>query len=229
MQRAVEVAMATGVAYIRTNPHPTSEKTRALIESTLRELGCESPEGVIVVGGKEGANPHAIGHGALLPEQPIVIDIFPRSKKTKYFADMSRTVCLGTPSLELKKMYDAVREAQELAFRMLGPGVEGADIQQAVEHFFEKKGFKRKGIYPGKDKWLAREGFIHSVGHGVGKEIHEPPFLSARGGTLKEGVVVTVEPGLYYPNIGGIRIEDMVLITKDGYKNLTRFSKEFVL
>ena len=177
--------------------------------------------------GVQAAEPHERGHGPIQKNVPIVIDIFPRSKKSGYFADMSRTVCIGTPPSEAQKMYDAVLGAQELAISMVRPGLACRAIQEAVEQFFIDAGFVTSG--EGKEFAYA-EGFVHSIGHGVGLQIHEPPRFGKKSeDVLLPGEVVTVEPGLYYKDIGGVRIEDMVLVTEDGCRNLTNFGKKFVL
>ncbi len=227
VQRATEAAMRRVIVYIRTEKAPQAHTARRIILEELRRWQCECPEGVIVAGGKDSAQPHAIGRGILKQGEPIVIDIFPRSKKTKYFADMTRTVCLGKPSKKLAAMHKAVLGAQRLAYSMVRPGVKGKDIQAAVERYFERKGFGR--IAPrakGKKGWLGKEGFIHGVGHGVGMRIHERPRVSHSRDTLKEGDVITIEPGLYYKDTGGVRIEDMVLVTRTGCRSLTKFSKQ---
>jgi Xaa-Pro aminopeptidase len=118
-------------------------------------------------------------------------------------------------------MFTAVQEAQELAVQRIQPGISGAEVHLAVADHFEESGFHtdlEKGI-----------GFIHSTGHGLGLEVHELPYLSKRGGILEKGNVVTVEPGLYYPNIGGVRIEDAVVITHNGNRSITQSKKELVI
>ncbi len=226
-QRAVEAAMAEVVAYLRSAPAPTSEEAHAIIDRVLTSRGCESPEGHIVAGGRSSVEPHEKGSGALKQGEQIVIDIYPRSIATGYFADMTRTVCLGTPSARLQKMYDAVLGAQELAISMVGPGVACRDIQEAVEEYFMDAGFVTSG--KGKEFTYA-EGFVHSIGHGVGLEIHEPPRFGKKSeDVLIEGEVITIEPGLYYKDLGGIRIEDMILVTENGHRNLTACGKRFIL
>jgi Xaa-Pro aminopeptidase len=118
-------------------------------------------------------------------------------------------------------MYSAVQEAQNLAVEMLRPGISGAEVHLAVADHFEQSGFQTD-LDNG-------QGFIHSTGHGLGLEVHELPFLSKRGGLLEKGNVVTVEPGLYYPGIGGVRLEDVAVITHNGNKTITQFPKEFVI
>ncbi len=230
VQRVVEEAIGEVVFYLRSSDAPTSEEAHAIIDSVLERAGCESPEGHIVAGGLQGAAPHAVGTGILKKGEPIVIDIYPRSKTSGYFADMSRTVCLGQPSSELQKIYDAVLGAQELAIAMVKPGVACKDIQEAVETFFIEQGFVTSAEGDKKEGFKFAQGFVHGVGHGVGLNIHEAPRIGKDSpDTLIEGDVVTVEPGLYYDAIGGVRIEDMLLVTNTGYRNLTKCSKEFVL
>ncbi|MEI6490789.1 MAG: M24 family metallopeptidase [bacterium] len=225
VQIATESAMKAVIEYIQSTDNPTSEEAHKIIDKVLSENNCESPEGHIVAGGQQSAEPHEKGSGTLEKGVPIVIDIYPRSKTTGYFADMSRTVCVGAPSVELQKMYDAVLGAQELALSMIKPKMKCSEIQTAVENFFKEKGYLTSG--KGKEFKFA-EGFVHSIGHGIGKDLHESPrFGRGSEDVLEEGDVVTVEPGLYYSKIGGIRLEDMILVTKNGAKNLTRFRKEF--
>jgi len=223
-QAAVEGAAQAVISYIERTSDPTAEEAHALIDATLAAHGCESPEGHIVAAGIQSAEPHEKGHGALPAGVPIVIDIYPRSKTTGYFADMTRTVCIGTSSPELQNMYDAVLAAQELALSMVKPGVPCVEIQQAVEDFFSQAGYRTSGK---GTEFTFVEGFVHGVGHGVGTDIHESPRLG-RGSidVLREGDVVTIEPGLYYKHIGGVRLEDMVLVTATGGENLTRFPKQ---
>jgi len=226
-QRAAESAMEAVTSYLRKAKKPSSEKAHAIIDKVLSQLNCESPQGHIVAGGLQAAEPHERGTGLLRPGVPIVIDIFPRSKKTGYFADMSRTVCIDKPSKKAKKMYDAVLAAQELGISMVKPGVECRSIQDAIEKFFAESGFETSG--KGKE-FPYSEGFVHGLGHGVGLDIHEGPRIGRKTkDVLAIGDVVTIEPGLYYKKIGGVRIEDLVVVTKKGCRNLTQYGKEFIL
>ncbi|OHA00229.1 MAG: hypothetical protein A3C11_01960 [Candidatus Sungbacteria bacterium RIFCSPHIGHO2_02_FULL_49_12] len=238
-QRAVEAAVVKGTDFIKDcsvrgnelfhsafGDQPiNSFHLRKIIDDELflrGYLGVES----IVACGIEATDPHAAGSGLLHPKEPIVLDIFPRSLETLYFADQTRTIFKGMPSENLCRMYGAVLEAQELAIAMVKPGANGAKIEQAVRDFFTKSG------YPTSFTERPVKGFIHSLGHGVGLEIHEAPSLSSRPEVLQAGQVVTIEPGLYYSTAegeipaGGIRIEDMLLVTADGSKNLTKFPKK---
>lgn len=225
VQSATRKAMTAVISYLKTAETPTSEEAHTIIEGTLATYNCYSPQGQVVASGKQSAEPHEIGRGQIKRGVPIVIDIFPQSKMSGYFADMSRTVCIGKPTPELQKMYDAVLSAQEFAISLIKPGVSTKEIQYLVEQFFDTAGYVTSGV--GKEFEFA-EGFVHSIGHGVGLNVHEEPHLSRRGsGVLLEGDVITIEPGLYYKNIGGIRIEDMLLVTAHGSTNLTNFSKTF--
>lgn len=227
VQRAVEEAMEAVEEYLRMAENPTSEQAREIIEIILATNNCESSEGLIVAGGLASAEPHETGSGVLQAGQSVVIDIFPQSKDTGYFADMTRTVCIGTPSKELQKMYDTVLKAQTLAIAMVAPGVRGADIHQTVWEFFQQAGYKTHGK---GSLFTYAEGFVHSLGHGVGKVIHDTPRLSAKSeDVLQVGDVITIEPGLYYHQIGGVRLEDLLVVTEVGYRNLTQYKKEFLI
>jgi len=224
-QKATEAAMQAVILYLRSTKNPTSEGAHKIIDTVLEKHGCESPEGHIVASGTQAVEPHEKGKGPIKRGVAIVIDIYPRSKATGYFADMSRTVCIGPASAEVKKMYDTVLDAQKLAISMIKPGTRCSDIQDSVEKLFMERGYKTSG--KGKEFKFAK-GFVHSLGHGVGLDIHEAPRI-AKGSKdiLKEGDIITIEPALYYPELGGIRIEDMALVTENGFENLTDFSKQF--
>jgi Xaa-Pro aminopeptidase len=140
----------------------------------------------------------------------------------RYFADMTRTVIYGEPSKKLKEMYEAVRAAQEKAFEMIKPGISAANVHNEVCKTFEKLGYDTY-------KRGSKVGFIHSTGHGVGLDVHELPGIGETEVLLETGNVITVEPGLYYPEIGGIRLEDLVLVTENGSENLTSIEKKFEL
>lgn len=198
-----------------------SQTVRSKIDSFLASRGYEASN-TIVAGGIQGSMPHETGSGPLLAGWPVVIDIFPRSKKTGYFGDMTRTVVKGKPSFRLLRMYGAVLEGQKIALSMIRDGVKSADVHAAVADFFAGSGFET-----GVSDSGAPRGFIHSTGHGLGLDIHEPPRLGPGKEVLAEGNVVTVEPGLYYEELGGVRIEDVVLVTRDGCLNLTRCPKKF--
>lgn len=228
VQRAAESAMDAAITLIR-NSKPrggilyrgddplTSEAVRSQMHKVLLDCGCMASD-TIVSCGRESAIPHLRGMGGLFEDQPIIIDIFPRDEQTGYYSDMSRTVCKGEPSEKIKEMYSAVRDAQSLASGRIRAGVSGAGIHQAVVDFFTDSG------YP-----TGTKGFIHNLGHGVGLDIHELPSVGPGGGTLSSGNVITNEPGLYFSDVGGIRLEDIGVVTPDGFDCFTRFPKELVI
>ena len=233
-QRATEKAMQTAIEVVAGSQvrdgvlmHEgavlTSERLRAIVDIVLLEHGC-SGEGTILACGIDAASPHNRGAGPLRPNQPIVMDIFPRHRELRYYADMTRTVSKGDPGPEIRHMYDATARAHELAMRLIRPHAEGKEIYEAVCRLYEEAGYATSlhgGAFPAA-------GFIHGLGHGVGLEIHERPSLNRTGSTLEAGHVVTVEPGLYDARIGGVRIEDMVLVTEDGCRDLTHADKRLV-
>jgi Xaa-Pro aminopeptidase len=205
----------------------TSELLRAEMEVELLRRGCVA-EGTIAAGGPQAADPHQRGSGPLRAGEAIILDIFPRGQEGRYHADMTRTFVKGEPGEELEKMYNAVLEAQEAALPMIRAGVNGRDIHDKVSDILHEKGYKT-GKHDQKPGEPLTEGFFHGTGHGVGLEVHEAPRVSTIDEELRAGDVVTVEPGLYEPGVGGVRIEDLVVVTEDGCRNLTRFPKEFRL
>jgi len=232
-QRATEEAVAAahdalraasprdGVLWLDGAPL-TSERIKKLINVKLMEQDCVAQH-TIVAGGEQACDPHHEGSGPLPVDRSIIFDVFPRSAQTRYFADMSRTVVRSKPSPELKRLYRVVKDAQEAAIAEIRDGADGTKIHQGICDRFEAAGYKT-GQVNGR-----MQGYFHGTGHGVGLEIHEAPRISRKGSILQEGQVVTVEPGLYYPGLGAVRIEDMVLVTKDGCRNLTDFPKTFEL
>lgn len=239
-QHAVEAACAHAVEVVREskvreygnlfygNNALTSEFLRAEVEIELLKRGCAADAGTITAGGFQSADPHEQGHGPLRSGDPIILDIFPVSKESRYYADMTRTVVKGEPNEELRQMYDAVLESQEAALDMIAPGINGKEVHQKVSDILHERGYKTI-VHDQEEGQTLTEGFFHGTGHGVGLEIHEGPRIGFADEELKVGDVVTVEPGLYYPRVGGIRIEDLVVVTEDGCRNLTEFPKEFRL
>jgi Xaa-Pro aminopeptidase len=200
----------------------TSEIIKKLINVKLMEHDCIAQH-TIVACGDDACDPHNEGSGPFRAHEPIVMDVFPKSSKTGYYADITRTVVKGTPSDALRRVYDTVLHGQELGLQMVKAGASGKAIHTAIQELFEQAGYHTGVI----DERV--QGFFHGTGHGVGLEIHEPPRISRVDDTLQPGHVVTVEPGLYYLGIGGVRIEDTVLVTSDAYDNLTTFPKQFEL
>jgi Xaa-Pro aminopeptidase len=197
----------------------TSEKLRSIIDIAILKAGGTSKH-TIVAGGLQACDPYEEGSGTLQANKPIIIDIFPRSQVTGYFGDITRTVVKGRASEEVRKMYHTVACAQAAAFDKMRDNTPASEVHRCVEEFFKAAGYlsrKNKG---------RMEGFCHSTGHGVGLELHEAPQVGSNSqDILIAGHVATVEPGLYYPEIGAVRLEDVVHITSHAPKNLTRFEK----
>jgi Xaa-Pro aminopeptidase len=186
-----------------------SEAVREDIERTAAECGGLCVD-TIVAGGVQAANPHEQGSGPLRAGEAIVLDIFPRDRHSGYWGDLTRTVVRGRPSQKLQSIYRAVWRAQRAAIDAVRAGVDAAEPDRAARRVFESLGFESRQSSRGP------VGFIHTTGHGVGLDIHESPSLREGGGTLRAGHVVTVEPGWYDPDIGGVRIEDVVRVTSRG-------------
>lgn len=197
----------------------TSERLRAIIDCAILQASGLAAN-TIVAGGIQACDPHERGHGPLRAHEPIIFDIFPRSQKTGYFGDITRTFVRGRASEAVRKLYNTVLHGQKIAFNKMRAGTLTSDVHKAVQEFFVERGYKT-GRHDGH-----MEGFFHGTGHGLGLEIHEAPRVgSTSTGKLQSGHVVTVEPGLYYPEIGGVRLEDVALVTGNGPRNLTRFEK----
>jgi Xaa-Pro aminopeptidase len=203
----------------------TSELLRAEIDVELLRRGCAANR-TIVAGGPQAADPHERGHGPLKAGESIIVDIFPVDLSTRYHSDMTRTFVKGEPNEGLQEMYDAVLESQKTALSMIRAGVNGRDIHRKVAEVLHEAGYKTNVHDQEKGKPLT-EGFFHGTGHGVGLEVHEAPRVSLADEELIPGDVISVEPGVYDPNVGGVRIEDLVVVTKEGCRNLTTFPKEF--
>ncbi len=202
----------------------TSERLRREIDLVLTAGGA-MPTGTIASAGIHAACPHDRGTGPIHAGEPIVMDVFPRMLDTGYWGDLTRTVVKGTPAAVVRNAYDAVRRARDLAESLLAPGIVPATVHRAADDLMARAGFVTERRPDG-----SYCGFFHGLGHGVGLEIHERPNLNFRGTTpLKGGEIITVEPGLYYPEWGGIRMEDMVHIVPDGARRLTRITDDFVI
>ena len=220
LKRAIEVLKASkpgaGKRLRWSGKTLTSEMLRAEIDSTILRAG-GIPTGTIVAGGDQACDPHERGFGPLYANSLIILDVFPRDAKTGYFGDMTRTLLRGRASDAQRRLWETVKAGQTLALKKIKAGVDGMAIHKAIQKFFAERGFPtevRKG---------RRVGFFHGTGHGLGLEIHEHPRLQKV--TLKARQVLTVEPGLYYPGLGGARQEDVVVVTKTGCKILSRFPK----
>ncbi len=234
-QRANEAAMAraeellAGASIdgdgrlVRDGEALTSGRVREAIEATLLRHGCALDE-TIVACGRDAADPHDRGSGPLLADEPVIVDIFPRSKESKYHSDMTRTFVRGTPGDTLREWYDLTTEAKAAALDVLEAGTTGEAVHGAACDVYEDA-----GVPTLRSDERTETGFIHSTGHGVGLDVHELPRVSPGGGELQPGHVVTVEPGLYDPDVGGVRVEDIVVVTEDGYENLVDYPERLVV
>jgi Xaa-Pro aminopeptidase len=225
MARAIDIIRKSKVrdGILQYHDKPlTSERLHREIDLVFAKNGCEATD-TIAAAGPRSADPHFAGAGPIPADQLIVLDLFPHSKTNRYCADMTRTVVKGRPTKEMKEMYSLVLEAHEKALKAIRAGVTGKSVDDVVCDLFEKHGF-------GTPRTKSKTGYTHSLGHGVGLEVHEPPRLSQTDTRkLEPGMVVTVEPGLYDPAVGGVRIEDLVVVTKKGCENLTKFPKELII
>ncbi|MCX6900190.1 MAG: Xaa-Pro peptidase family protein [Verrucomicrobia bacterium] len=246
--RTTEAGLAAGIATIRAarvakdgrltlgGSTLTSERVRAEIDIAMIRLGGIGAH-TIVAGGNQACDPHDRGSGPLRANQAIILDVFPRDERTGYYGDMTRTVVRGKASEALRCQFEAVREAQRAAIRTIHAGIDGHTVHRAVQKVFAERGYKT-GIVEREALGVKREaaskqprptsagrqqGFFHGTGHGLGLQVHEAPRMGVVPCRLRAGHVVTVEPGLYYPGVGGIRIEDVVLVTTNGCRLLSKF------
>lgn len=226
LERALAVLKAASVArdgaLVWRRQPLTSEILKTEIHQVLLSNGCAGFE-TIASCGRASADPHERGSGRLFARQPIVLDIFPRDIAGGYYGDLTRTVVKGQPPPMLAKMYDAVKEAQAAALAAVRARAQCKSVHEAACMVFKRRGFQTD-ITSAKPK-----GFIHSTGHGVGLEVHEAPSISSRPGLLKSGNVITIEPGLYYPEIGGVRIEDTVEVVQGGWRKIWNVNEAFIL
>jgi Xaa-Pro aminopeptidase len=225
--KAAEYSMEAGIELIRQaqvqdqalyldGTPLSSERVRRRIHQALLEKDCIGRH-TIVAGGEQGCDPHQEGSGPLWAGQPIIIDIFPQDAHSGYYGDITRTVVKGSAPAAVRQLFEAVHRGQQLALGQVRAGADGSKIHQAVQDLFSQAGYKTGQ----QDGFI--QGFFHGTGHGLGLEIHEAPRLGRQGDILQEGHVVTVEPGLYYRGLGGIRLEDVVVVEAQGCQNLTTF------
>jgi Xaa-Pro aminopeptidase len=220
-QRACEEGMRTAKELLREGV--TCEEIRAAIERVFTEHEVMADE-IIVSHGPQSAIGHEVGSGAIAAGEPVVIDLFPRDRASGCYADMTRTFVVGEPPDELREWHRLCREGLDLALGAIRPGVKGSELHRRVCELFQEHGHATQlSKQPGE---VLADGFYHSLGHGVGLEVHEAPSLGRGGEELVAGDVVAVEPGLYRSGYGGCRLEDIVLVTEDGCENLTDFPYE---
>src|SRR4051794_3370615 len=198
----------------------TSERIKRVIEDVFADHGVEGSD-MIVSHGPQTAVGHNMGSGQIAPNEPIVFDLFPRDKETGCYSDMTRTYVVGEPSDEVKEWYELVKRALETSTAEVKPGANGRALFELVCDQFHEAGYKPQlNKEPGE---VLEDGFFHSLGHGVGLEVHELPSMGRNGQDLVAGDVITIEPGLYRSGYGGLRLEDIVLVTEDGYEVLTDY------
>jgi Xaa-Pro aminopeptidase len=227
--RAAEAGLEAGIAALqscrirkgwlwRGGRKFTAEDLRSVVNTRMMADGF-LPAHTICAPGDQAVDPHQEGHGPIRANTPVVMDIFPRSEKTGYFGDLTRTVVRGKASFALHEMYAIVHEGVRLGHSRLREGVQGMDVHREIQALFERQGY-RTGVRDGR-----MQGFFHGTGHGLGLQIHEAPSIGKRPSVMRAGHVVTVEPGLYYLGLGGVRIEDVALVTRTGSRCLTRVPK----
>ena len=194
----------------------TSERLQQEIAIACLRSGAVANQ-TIAAGGDQACDPHCSGSGPLRPNELIIVDVFPRVSATGYHGDMTRTFLKGRASAEQRRLVDSVKEAHDLALGMVRARVSGARVHGKVESFFESRGYKTRKVGD------VNEGFFHSTGHGLGLEVHEAPRIARQSPGLKAGMVVTIEPGLYYPGLGACRVEDVVRVCNGGCELLSHF------
>jgi Xaa-Pro aminopeptidase len=192
----------------------TAEVLRSIIDVALLREGYENPESIVACGA-QGADCHDHGHGALRTGEPVIVDIFPRNRRTLYNGDMTRTVVHGAVPPAVAAMHAAVAAAKRDAIAAIRPGITGDAVHCATLASLATRGFAS-----GQPKETGVAVISHGTGHGIGLEVHEPPLLAPKGPALVVGDALTVEPGLYALGVGGVRIEDLVVVTADGCENL---------
>lgn len=204
----------------------TSEAVRARIREVCAERGAPADEDIIVAAGPAGASGHEQGSGPVPAGVPVIVDIWPRDERSGCFSDMTRTfVTGGEPAEDVVRWHSLAHTALQRVYEQVRPGVTGRDLFAAACDVFEEAGEPTQRTKPEGE--TLRDGFFHSLGHGVGLEVHEEPALGRTGADpLVPGDVVAIEPGCYRNGYGGVRLEDLVLVTEDGFERLTDFSYE---
>jgi Xaa-Pro aminopeptidase len=204
----------------------TSEAVRARIREVCAERGAPADEDIIVAAGPAGASGHEQGSGPVPAGVPVIVDIWPRDERSGCFSDMTRTfVTGGEPAEDVVRWHSLAHTALQRVYEQVRPGVTGRDLFAAACDVFEEAGEPTQRTKPEGE--TLRDGFFHSLGHGVGLEVHEEPALGRTGADpLVPGDVVAIEPGCYRNGYGGVRLEDLVVVTEDGFERLTDFSYE---
>jgi Xaa-Pro aminopeptidase len=223
-QKAAEAAMATIRDVLRQGGEMTAERLRTEAQVAMIRHGAIPHDMTVIAPGPQGADPHHEGAGPIPPHVPVVVDIFPRDLRSGCWGDLTRTLCVGEPPPELVNWHRHVREAQRRATDAVRPNVSGGELNQIAMDYLAEHGFATR--HGGAE---VEQGFTHSLGHGVGLDLHEAPTLDNGGEQLLPGDIVTIEPGLYRKDLGGCRIEDIVLVTETGHEILTECSYDLVV
>jgi Xaa-Pro aminopeptidase len=225
-QAAADEAMGIAARMIREQAGVTSEEVRAAMQQACDARGCDLPDDVIVSHGPQGAVGHEAGHGEIGAGEPVIVDIWPRDRESRCWADMTRTFVAGggDPPSEIGDWWRLTREALERSFAAVRAGVDGREVYARSCEPFEQAGIATQRSKPAGER--LDEGYFHSLGHGVGLEVHERPGLGRTPDALIAGDVITLEPGCYRKDLGGVRLEDLVIVTEHGAELLTNFPYE---
>jgi Xaa-Pro aminopeptidase len=200
----------------------TSERLMAAAQTVLNEIGYGCDD-MIVAGSPECWMPHYRGEGQIRANAPVIIDIFPRGRVSRYHGDLTRTIVVGQVPEQVQRMHRVVVQALEAAIAMIRPGVTGRAVNEEVCRVLKEGGFG--AAYKGFEPAAGVPSMIHSTGHGVGLDVHELPNLRPTDVPLEVGDVVTVEPGLYLDGLGGVRVEDSGIVTAGGFRNFTSINR----
>jgi Xaa-Pro aminopeptidase len=223
-QAAADAAMGIAARLIHgLDQGLTSEAVRIAMQAVCEEHGCELPDDVIVSHGAQAADGHESGYGEIQAGESVVVDIWPRDKASRCWADMTRTFVAGggEPDEELRQYWELTRESLSRVYPLVKAGASGREIFEASCEPYQEAGQPTQLTKePGT---VLRDGYFHALGHGVGLEVHERPHLGRKADTLVAGDVVTLEPGCYRRGYGGVRLEDLVVVTEDGCETLTDF------